>query len=112
MQATLPEPVGPGKALFGETFYDRVKGALKKGCYATFQTGVPFYQPWEITEALKELLGIGESMAGRLLLWDALAARFRTVKLRRDPHCTACGPDASLKDLSAHHATEEPACAV
>jgi spermidine synthase len=53
--ADRPDPVGPGKALFGETFYDRVKGALRKGGYATFQTGVPFYQPWEITEALQEL---------------------------------------------------------
>jgi spermidine synthase len=53
--ADRPDPVGPGKALFGETFYDRVKGALKKGGYATFQTGVPFYQPWEITEALQDL---------------------------------------------------------
>lgn len=53
--ADRPDPVGPGKALFGETFYDRVKGALRRGGYATFQTGVPFYQPWEITEALVEL---------------------------------------------------------
>jgi len=53
--ADRPDPVGPGKALFGETFYDRVKGALKPGGFATFQTGVPFYQPWEITEALVEL---------------------------------------------------------
>jgi spermidine synthase len=53
--ADRPDPVGPGKALFGETFYDRIKAALKKGGYATFQTGVPFYQPWEITEALAEL---------------------------------------------------------
>ena len=53
--ADRPDPVGPGKALFGETFYDRVKNALKPGGYATFQTGVPFYQPWEITEALQEL---------------------------------------------------------
>jgi spermidine synthase len=53
--ADRPDPVGPGKALFGETFYDRVKGALKRGGFATFQTGVPFYQPWEITDALKEL---------------------------------------------------------
>jgi spermidine synthase len=53
--ADRPDPVGPGKALFGETFYDRVKGALKTGGFATFQTGVPFYQPWEITEALEEL---------------------------------------------------------
>jgi spermidine synthase len=53
--ADRPDPVGPGKALFGETFYDRVRNALKPGGYATFQTGVPFYQPWEITEALQEL---------------------------------------------------------
>ncbi|HXC55936.1 MAG TPA: polyamine aminopropyltransferase [Rhizomicrobium sp.] len=53
--ADRPDPVGPGKALFGETFYDRVRGALKPGGFATFQTGVPFYQPWEISEALAEL---------------------------------------------------------
>jgi spermidine synthase len=53
--ADRPDPVGPGKALFGETFYDRVKAALRAGGFATFQTGVPFYQPWEITEALNEL---------------------------------------------------------
>ena len=53
--ADRPDPVGPGRVLFGDTFYDRVKRALKKGGYATFQTGVPFYQPWEITEALEEL---------------------------------------------------------
>jgi spermidine synthase len=50
-----PDPIGPGKALFGETFYNRVKRALRPGGFATFQTGVPFYQPWEITEALEEL---------------------------------------------------------
>jgi spermidine synthase len=55
--ADRPDPVGPGKALFGETFYDRVKAALKPTGFATFQTGVPFYQPWEITEALAELRG-------------------------------------------------------
>ncbi len=53
--ADRPDPVGPGKALFGETFYDRVRRALKARGFATFQTGVPFYQPWEITEALEEL---------------------------------------------------------
>jgi len=50
-----PDPIGPGKALFGETFYSRIKRALRPGGIATFQTGVPFYQPWEITDALKEL---------------------------------------------------------
>jgi len=53
--ADRPDPVGPGKALFGDNFYQRVRAALRKGGYATFQTGVPFYQPWEITEALNEL---------------------------------------------------------
>ena len=50
-----PDPIGPGKALFGETFYDRIKRALRPGGFATFQTGVPFYQPREIAEALAEL---------------------------------------------------------
>jgi spermidine synthase len=53
--ADRPDPVGPGKALFGETFYDRVKGALRPGGFATFQTGVPFYQPDELSEALREI---------------------------------------------------------
>ena len=53
--ADRPDPIGPGKALFGDTFYDRIKGALKPGGFATFQTGVPFYQPEEITDALNEL---------------------------------------------------------
>ncbi len=53
--ADRPDPVGPGTALFGENFYDRVKRALRPGGFATFQTGVPYYQPAEITEALGEL---------------------------------------------------------
>jgi len=53
--ADRPDPIGPGTALFGETFYARVKRALRPGGFATFQTGVPFYQPAEITDALKEL---------------------------------------------------------
>lgn len=46
----------------------------------------------QATEVLKELGGIGDSMSGRLLVWDALASRFRTIKLRRDPQCPSCGP--------------------
>ncbi len=59
----------------------------------------------QATEALKEILGIGESLAGRLLLWDALAARMRTIRLPADPDCPACGAGASLRDLSAHAPT-------
>ena len=45
----------------------------------------------QATEAIKLLVGIGEPLIGRLLLYDALAARFRTVNLRKDPSCPACG---------------------
>jgi molybdopterin/thiamine biosynthesis adenylyltransferase/rhodanese-related sulfurtransferase len=45
-------------------------------------------------EAIKLLLGIGESLAGRLLAYDALEESFRTFKVNRDPECPACGPDA------------------
>ena len=66
----------------------------------------------QATEALKEILGIGESMSGRLLLWDALAARFRTVRLRPDPACALCGPAATIHDLSAHETSASPTCTV
>ncbi len=45
----------------------------------------------QATEAIKLLLGIGETLAGRLLLVDALTMRFRTLTLSRDPDCPACG---------------------
>jgi len=45
-------------------------------------------------EAIKLLLGIGEPLIGRLLSFDALDESFRTFKVRRDPECPACGPDA------------------
>ncbi len=57
----------------------------------------------QATEALKEILGIGESLSGRLLIWDALAARFRTIAIPRDPGCPACG-DAPYGDLRHHYA--------
>ena len=64
----------------------------------------------QATEVLKEILGIGEGMSGRLLLWDALDARFRSVKLRRDPGCALCGEAATIRDLSGHDAAAPLAC--
>ncbi|MBA2685536.1 MAG: molybdopterin-synthase adenylyltransferase MoeB [Gemmatimonadaceae bacterium] len=52
----------------------------------------------QTTEALKLILGIGESLAGRLLLIDALRMRFRTLNLRKDPTCPACGTH-EIKEL-------------
>lgn len=46
---------------------------------------------WQATEALKLILGVGESLVGRLLLIDALGAQVRTVRVRRSPSCPACG---------------------
>jgi molybdopterin/thiamine biosynthesis adenylyltransferase/rhodanese-related sulfurtransferase len=45
----------------------------------------------QATETVKLLAGIGEPLVGRLLLVDALSMQFRTVKLRKDPRCPACG---------------------
>ena len=64
----------------------------------------------QATEVLKEMLGVGESLSGRLLIWDALATKFHTMRLRRDPECPSCGAHAAHADLSHHHATAEVAC--
>ncbi len=45
-------------------------------------------------EAIKVLLDLGDPLIGRLLAYDALEESFRTFKVRRDPQCPACGPDA------------------
>ncbi|HEY8632946.1 MAG TPA: ThiF family adenylyltransferase, partial [Candidatus Limnocylindrales bacterium] len=48
----------------------------------------------QANEALKVLLGIGETLAGRLLLFDALDTTFTELKLRRDPECPVCSTEA------------------
>jgi adenylyltransferase/sulfurtransferase len=45
----------------------------------------------QATEVLKEITGIGASLSGWLLVWDALGADFRKIKLRKDPACPVCG---------------------
>jgi len=74
----FPEPPPPG--LVPSCAEGGVLGVLP-GLIGTIQA----------TEAIKLILGIGEPLIGRLLLVDALGARFRTVKLRKDPECPACG---------------------
>jgi hypothetical protein len=56
----------------------------------------------QATEAVKVLLGIGETLVGRLLTYDALGMRFREVKLRRDAKCPLCGMNPTITDLSIH----------
>jgi molybdopterin/thiamine biosynthesis adenylyltransferase/rhodanese-related sulfurtransferase len=45
----------------------------------------------QATEAIKLILGLGETLAGRLVVYDAIKTRFRELKLRRDPKCPTCG---------------------
>jgi adenylyltransferase/sulfurtransferase len=50
-------------------------------------------------EALKLILGIGTPLTGRLLVFDALALRFRTLALKRDPQCPVCGESPRITDV-------------
>ncbi|HXY41685.1 MAG TPA: ubiquitin-like small modifier protein 1 [Vicinamibacteria bacterium] len=58
----------------------------------------------QATEAIKILLGIGEPLVGRLLLYDALAMSFEELKLRRDPHCPLCGEAPTIRELQDYPA--------
>ena len=51
------------------------------------------------TEALKLMLGIGESLSSRLMLVDALSMSFREVKLKRNPACPLCGDNPTVTEL-------------
>jgi adenylyltransferase/sulfurtransferase len=53
----------------------------------------------QATEALKVLLGIGEPLIGKLLLYNALDMTFDFVKLKKNPNCRVCGPNADIKEL-------------
>src|SRR5580692_945747 len=53
----------------------------------------------QATETVKLILGIGEPLIGRLVLYDALAMRFRELKLRRNPECPVCGDHPTITKL-------------
>ncbi len=57
----------------------------------------------QATEAVKLILGIGEPLVGRLLLYDALAMRFRELRLRRNPECPVCGEQRTITKLIDYH---------
>jgi spermidine synthase len=99
--ADRPDPVGPGKALFGETFYDRVRNALKPGGFATFQTGVPFYQPWEITEALNELAEFFPSSGLYLTVVPTYIGGFMALSWAGKGRSAKLGTPAGIKKAAA-----------
>ena len=53
----------------------------------------------QATEAIKLIIGQGEPLIGRLLLFDALKMKFRELKLRRNPACPLCGDNPTIKEL-------------
>jgi adenylyltransferase/sulfurtransferase len=58
----------------------------------------------QATEALKLILGIGDSLIGRLMLYNALDMSFDFVNLRKNPKCRVCGPEADIKELIDYEA--------
>ena len=58
----------------------------------------------QATEAVKLLMGIGDPLIGRLLLYDALDMRFRELKLRKDPNCPICGEHPTIDHLIDYEA--------
>ena len=82
----FPEPPPPG--LVPSCAEGGVLGILP-GVVGTLQA----------TEAIKLILGAGESLVGRFLLFDALKMRFRELKVRKDPDCPVCGEHPTVTEL-------------
>ena len=82
----FPEPPPPG--LVPSCAEGGVLGVLP-GTIGTIQA----------TEAIKVLLGIGSPLTGKLLLYNALDMSFDFVKLKKNPNCRVCGPNADIKEL-------------
>jgi adenylyltransferase/sulfurtransferase len=53
-------------------------------------------------EVLKEAAGLGIGLAGKILIYKALSAEFRTARLSPDPACALCGSAPTIRDLSGH----------
>ncbi len=87
----FPEPPPPG--LVPSCAEGGVLGVLP-GTIGTLQA----------TEALKLILGIGEPLTGKLLLYNALDLSFDFVKLRKNPNCKVCGPDPEVTELIDYEA--------
>jgi sulfur-carrier protein adenylyltransferase/sulfurtransferase len=91
-----PEPPPPG--LVPSCAEGGVLGVLP-GIIGTIQA----------TEAIKLILGIGEPLIGRFLIYDALKMRFRELKLQKDRDCAVCGTNPSIRELRLYEEYCSPA---
>jgi molybdopterin/thiamine biosynthesis adenylyltransferase/rhodanese-related sulfurtransferase len=87
----FPEPPPPG--LVPTCAEGGVLGVLP-GTIGTIQA----------TEALKLVMGIGETLIGRLLIYNALDMSFEQIKLRKNPNCKLCGPNPEITSLIDYYA--------
>jgi adenylyltransferase/sulfurtransferase len=53
----------------------------------------------QVNEAIKLIAGIGEPLAGRLMIYDALEMSYRTVRVQKDPECAVCGKNPTVTEL-------------
>jgi sulfur-carrier protein adenylyltransferase/sulfurtransferase len=82
----FPEPPPPGS----------VPGCAEGGVFGVLPGTVGTIQG---TEVIKLILGIGEPLTGKLLLYDALDMSFQMVQLRKNPNCRVCGPNPQVTNL-------------
>jgi len=82
----FPEPPPPG----------RVPSCQEAGVLGAVAGIIGLFQA---NEALKEILGIGKSMTGRFLVFDALGLSFNEFKVEKNPHCLLCGENPTIKEL-------------
>jgi sulfur-carrier protein adenylyltransferase/sulfurtransferase len=99
LQQTVTKSVGPGpcyRCLFPQPPPPELAPSCAEGGVLGVLPGV--IGSIQGAEALKLVLGIGEPLVGRLLLYDALAGSFAEVAVRRDPACPVCGDSPSITE--------------
>ena len=106
--AQAPEAHPCYRCLFGNQPPDTKESCADVGVLGALAGALGSLQAIEV---VKELLGVGDSLSGSLLLYDALGATFRKVKVKADPACSLCGPQATIKSLDAvDYREREPIC--
>lgn len=85
----FPEPPPPGS----------VPSCSEAGVFGAVAGAVGTQQAVEV---LKEILGLGESLSGRFLMYDGLATEWQNIRLRKNPACPLCGEQPTIRDLSGH----------
>jgi adenylyltransferase/sulfurtransferase len=110
-KAHLPEADGGGpcyRCVFGPQPADPKQACADVGVLAMLPGVLGTLQA---TEVVKELLGLGRGLSGRLLLYDALQAELRGIATKRDRACPLCGPDPAITSLeSVDYGDTDPLC--